>query len=170
MNVEAARAAHQALLKSGVNFVACLPDSAFQELYVPLSADPEITYVQVASENDGVGVCMGAWLGGMKPALLVENTGFTLGTYALLRGPMAFGVPMLLLISHRGDLGDERWFSVPFGWGTKPLLDLRFVHQLNEFANLFGRRLWCSRVLCECRKRRGQCRPEAARVDARRGQ
>ena len=87
----------------------------------------------MASENDGVGVCMGAWLGGMKPALLVENTGFTLGTYALLRGPMAFGVPMLLLISHRGELGDERWFSVPFGWATKPLLDsMRITHRSVE--------------------------------------
>ena len=109
MNVDAANRAHEALIKSGVNFVACLPDSAFQELYVPLSADPEITYVQVASENDGVGVCMGAWLGGMKPALLVENTGFTLGTYALLRGPMAFGVPMLLLISHRARVALENF-------------------------------------------------------------
>lgn len=129
MKSEAAKAAHEALLKSGVNFVACLPDSAFQELYLPLSEDPKITYLQVASENDGVGVCMGAWLGGMKPALLIENTGFTLGTYALLRGPMAFGVPMLLLISHRGDLGDERWFSVPFGWGTKPLLESMRITQ-----------------------------------------
>jgi len=133
MNADAANRAYQALIKSGVNFVACLPDSAFQELYLPLSADPQITYVQVASENDGVGVCMGAWLGGMKPALLVENTGFTLGTYALLRGPMAFGVPLLLLISHRGELGDERWFSVPFGWSTKPLLDsMRITHRSVE--------------------------------------
>src|SRR6201991_3740775 len=108
MNVDAAKAAHEALIKPGVNFVPCLADSASRKSYVPLSADPKITCVQVASENDGVGVCMGAWLGGMKPALLVENTGFTLGTYALLRGPMAFGVPMLLLISHRGKLGDER--------------------------------------------------------------
>ena len=69
MNADAAKTAHEALIKSGVNFVACLPDSSFQELYVPLSAEPKITYVQVASENDGVGVCMGAWLGGMKPAL-----------------------------------------------------------------------------------------------------
>ena len=133
MNVDAAKAAHETLVKSGVNFVACLPDSAFQELYLPVSSDPQITYVQVASENDGVGVCMGAWLGGMKPTLLVENTGFTLGTYALLRGPMAFGVPMLLLISHRGELGDERWFSVPFGWATKPLLDsMRITHRSVE--------------------------------------
>jgi sulfopyruvate decarboxylase subunit alpha len=130
MKADAARVAHETLVKCGVNFVACLPDSAFQELYMPLSADPRITYVQIASENDGVGVCMGAWLGGMKPALLVENTGITLGTYALLRGPIAFGVPILLLISHRGELGDERWFSVPFGWGTKPLLDgMRIAHR-----------------------------------------
>ena len=58
MNIDAAKAAHEALIKSGVNFIACLPDSAFQELYLPVSNDPKITYVQVASENDGVGVCM----------------------------------------------------------------------------------------------------------------
>ena len=133
MKAEGAQAAHEAIVKAGINFIACLPDSAFQELYIPLSNDPRVTYVQVASENDGVGICMGAWLGGLKPALLVENTGFTLGSYALMRGPIAFGVPILLLISHRGELGDERWFSVPFGWGTKPLLDgMRISHRSIE--------------------------------------
>ena len=48
MNIDAAKAAHESLVKSGVNFVACLPDSAFQELYLPVSSDPKITYVQVA--------------------------------------------------------------------------------------------------------------------------
>ena len=41
MKLDAAKAAHEALVKSGINFVACLPDSAFQELYLPLSADPQ---------------------------------------------------------------------------------------------------------------------------------
>ena len=53
----------------------------------------------------------------------MENTGFALTCYALLRGPIAFGVPVLLLISYRGHFGDQRWFSVPFGWGTEPLLE-----------------------------------------------
>ena len=39
MKSDAANLAHDALVKCGVNFVACLPDSAFQELYLPLSAE-----------------------------------------------------------------------------------------------------------------------------------
>jgi sulfopyruvate decarboxylase subunit alpha len=123
MNTEAAREALDALVDSGINFAACLPDSAFQELYLPLSAESKIDYIQVANEGDGVGICMGAWLGGKKPALIMENTGFAVTPYALMRGPIPFGVPMLLLIACRGGFHDQRWFSVPMGWGTTPLLE-----------------------------------------------
>jgi len=123
MKNEAAKEALDALIDSGIDFAACLPDSAFKELYEPLSAKSEIDYVQVANEGDGVGICMGAWLGGKKPVLVMENSGFAVTPYALMRGPIAFGIPMLLLIAHRGGFHDERWFSVPFGWGTEPLLD-----------------------------------------------
>ncbi len=122
MKDEVAAEAHRCLTKAGIDFVACMPDSAFLELYQRLEADSGIRYIQVANESDGVGICMGAWLGGARPALLMENTGFALSCYALLRGPAAFGVPMLLLISYRGGFGDQRWFSVPFGWATEPLL------------------------------------------------
>ena len=122
MKDEVAAEAHRCLTESGVDFVACMPDSAFLELYQRLEADSGVRYLQVANESDGVGVCMGAWLGGGRPAMLMENTGFALSCYALLRGPAAFGVPMLLLISYRGGFGDQRWFSVPFGWATEPLL------------------------------------------------
>ncbi len=123
MNSQAAENALNALIDAGVDFVACLPDSAFKELYEPLSVEPKVDYVQVANEGDGVGICMGAWLGGKKPVLIMENTGFAVTPYALMRGPIPFGVPMLLLIAHRGGFHDQRWFSVPMGWGTAPLLD-----------------------------------------------
>ncbi len=123
MKPEAAKEALDALLASGIDFAACLPDSAFQELYLPLSTESGVDYIQVANEGDGVGICMGAWLGGKKPVLIMENTGFAVTPYALMRGPIPFGVPMLLLIAHRGGFHDQRWFSVPMGWGTEPLLD-----------------------------------------------
>jgi sulfopyruvate decarboxylase TPP-binding subunit len=131
MNTEAAKEALYALVDSGIDFAACLPDSAFQELYMPLSAESKIDYVQVANEGDGVGICMGAWIGGKKPVLIMENTGFAVTPYALMRGPIPFGVPMLLLIAHRGGFHDQRWFSVPMGWGTMPLLDaMRISYEL----------------------------------------
>jgi sulfopyruvate decarboxylase TPP-binding subunit len=123
MKTEAAKEALEALIDSGIDFAACMPDSAFQELYVPLSVESKIDYVQVANEGDGVGICMGAWLGGKKPVLVMENSGFAVTPYALMRGAIAFGIPMLLLIANRGGFHDQRWFSVPFGWGTEPLLD-----------------------------------------------
>ena len=95
MKPEAAKEALDALLASGIDFAACLPDSAFQELYLPLSAESRVDYIQVANEGDGVGICMGAWLGGKKPVLIMENTGFAVTPYALMRGPIPFGVPML---------------------------------------------------------------------------
>jgi sulfopyruvate decarboxylase subunit alpha len=123
MKSEAAKVTLDSSVSSGINFAACLPDSAFKELYEPLSEQSQIDYVQVANEGDGVGICMGAWLGGKKPVLIMENTGFAVTPYALMRGPIPFGVPMLLLIAHRGGFHDQRWFSVPMGWGTSPLLD-----------------------------------------------
>ena len=131
MKPEAADRALDALIDSGIDFAACLPDSAFQELYLPLSAEPKVDYIQVANEGDGVGICMGAWIGGKKPVLIMENTGFMVTPYALMRGPIAFGVPMLLLIAHRGGFHDQRWFSVPMGWGTEPMLDaMRVSYEL----------------------------------------
>lgn len=131
MKPEAAAETLDALIGAGIDFVACLPDSAFKELYEPLSKNRKVTYIQVANEGDGVGICMGAWLGGHKPALIMENTGFALACYALLRGPIAFGIPTLLVVAHRGGFHDERWFSVPFGWATTSLLEaMRISHRL----------------------------------------
>jgi sulfopyruvate decarboxylase TPP-binding subunit len=60
---EAAELTLKALLDSGIDFAACLPDSAFQELYLPLSTQKGIDYIQVANEGDGVGICMPGWEG-----------------------------------------------------------------------------------------------------------
>ncbi len=127
MNSQATGKTHEALIEAGINFVACLPDSALNKLYEPLSNDPRVTYVQVANEGGSVGVCMGAWIGGLRPAMLMENTGFTLTCYALLCGPLTFGVLILLLMSYRGGFNDQRWFSVPVGWSTEPLLNALLV-------------------------------------------
>ena len=61
MKIEAAKETLGALVDSGIDFAACLPDSAFKEIYEPLSMEPKIDYVQVANEGDGVGAWAPGW-------------------------------------------------------------------------------------------------------------
>ena len=71
----------------------------------------------------------------------MENTGFAVTPYALMRGPIPFGVPMLLLIAHRGGFHDQRWFSVPMGAGMffcrhREAVNAAFETPLNEGLKL----------------------------------
>ncbi len=122
MSKETARIVLQGLKEAGIDFVVSLPDSALKELNQLVKNDPELPYVPVCNEGDGIAICGGAWLGGRRPAMLMENSGLSLGAYALRRSALTFGFPMLLLMSYRGEFGEARWFSVTNGWGIEPLL------------------------------------------------
>jgi sulfopyruvate decarboxylase subunit alpha len=83
-------------------------------------------HVPVANEQDGIGICAGAYLGGKKPAFLGENAGFVLATYALLSTIHVFGgFPMLLVVDHRGDFGEGvGYFYYGAGIQLPRILDL----------------------------------------------
>ncbi len=95
------------LKTAGIDFIATLPCTVTAPLLPAIAAEPGFKHVPVANEGDGVVICAGAWLGGKRPALLIENTGILTGTYALtgLDG-MYGGMPLVLLVDHRGSFGD----------------------------------------------------------------
>ena len=72
----------------------------------------------------GVGVCAGAWLAGKRPALLIPTSGLLVASWPLTSVNMAWGVPLLLLIPYRGDIGDAFWLMGPYKNTTEPLLDV----------------------------------------------
>jgi len=110
-------------LKSvGVGMIVSLPDSWLVDVQVLASKDPELRNVLVANEGDGVAICGGAWLGGTKSAMLLENSGLLVATYALARFHVTFGVPTLILASYRGDIGDGNWNLSTMGRVTEPVL------------------------------------------------
>ncbi len=111
-----------ALRDTGVQLIASVPDSRFADLERIVDQDSEFRHVLVANEADGLAICGGAWLGGTKSAMLMENSGLLLSTYVLTRFHIAFGVPNLLLVSYRGDLGDGNWWASPLGRITEPVL------------------------------------------------
>lgn len=112
---------HDGLRENDVDFVIGLPSSGLVAAQQKCLHDPSMRYVQVAHEGTGIGLCAGAWLGGKRPAALVENFGIFAAGYHLLRGNQLFGIPTLLVGEYRGDAGDQEIFSEP-GEVTEPFL------------------------------------------------
>ncbi|OGQ84277.1 MAG: hypothetical protein A3F90_00040 [Deltaproteobacteria bacterium RIFCSPLOWO2_12_FULL_60_19] len=136
MRAEAVEAVVQGLKQAGVDFISLLPDSDFSELQRRVGDDRGFAYVPVSSEAIGVGVCAGAWLGGKKPALLVPTSGFLVAVWPLTSLCMAWGLPLLLLIPYRGDIGDAFWLMGPYKDTTEPLLSVLHIPYVVVLNNL----------------------------------
>ena len=110
-----------ALKRARVDLVATLPDLKIVELVKAIDKDPELKHVPLCREEEGVGICAGAYLAGKKPALLMQNAGLLNSCNALTTTCLQFQIPVLLLIYYAGDFGDRGFATV--GSVTEPVLD-----------------------------------------------
>lgn len=107
MKEEAVIAIIEGMKEAGIDFVATLPCMAVAPLLPHIEREAQFKHVPVCNEGDGMVICAGAWMGGKKPALLIENTAVLLGAYAMTGiNYMYGGVPMLLIVDHKGSFGD----------------------------------------------------------------
>lgn len=111
------------LKAAGVSVVCYLPDSLFKELYPALDADPDIRTIRVTNEGEGAAICGGLFLSGKRAALIMENSGLRAAIEPLARMGMGAGIPVVMLMSYRGDLGENNWWAIPHGMTMEPLLD-----------------------------------------------
>ncbi len=116
-----ARTILEGLKQAGVDFVATLPDLKIVDVIRGLDKDPAFKHVPLCREEEGVGICAGAYLTGKRPALLMQNGGFLNSCNALTTTCLQFGIPVLLLIYYAGDLGDRGFTTV--GSVTEPVLE-----------------------------------------------
>ncbi|MBI2371855.1 MAG: sulfopyruvate decarboxylase [Deltaproteobacteria bacterium] len=110
------------LKEAGVTFISYLSDTWLKEVYERVTRDPHFRVVAATNEGEGVGICAGAWLSGLRSAMIMENSGLRVATEPLARLGLTHGIPVLLLMSFRGDLGDQNWWSQPHGLTMEPLL------------------------------------------------
>jgi len=108
-----------ALKEARINFIASLPSKALAPLTDAISAAEGFIHVPVAHEGDAIGICAGASLVGKKPAIVMQNCGLILASYALLDSIYWFGgFPFLLILDHRGAFGDSGGFIFS-GYGVQ---------------------------------------------------
>ena len=108
------------LKKAGIDFVASLPDEKMLEVIRAVETDPDLKHVPLCREEEGIGICAGAYLAGKKTAIIMQNAGFLNSCNALTTTALQFGMPILLLIYYAGDIGDNAFHMV--GLVTEPVL------------------------------------------------
>jgi sulfopyruvate decarboxylase subunit alpha len=108
------------LKKAGIDFVATLPDEKMLELIRAVENDSGLKHVPLCREEEGIGICAGAYLAGKRTALIMQNAGFLNSCNALTTTSMQFQIPALLLIYYAGDFGDRGFTTL--GSVTEPVL------------------------------------------------
>lgn len=121
--INSTEAVYKGMKRAGIDFVASVPCVNLQELLCLVDSDPEMLHVPVTREEEGVGVCAGAYLGGKRPALLMQNSGLGNSINALASLNGLYSIPLLMIISHRGGKGEPIVGQVPMGRLTPKLLD-----------------------------------------------
>ena len=117
---EAARTIWGGLKTAGINLVATLPDVNLAQLLHEIEQDSDVLHVPLCREEEGIGICAGAYLVGRKCAAIMQNGGFFNSNNAIVSTLLQYQIPLLLLIYYAGDIGD-RTFSTS-GAMTEPVL------------------------------------------------
>lgn len=110
------------LAANGVDFVTTVPCKQLAGVIAELEQRPEIFHIPSNKEDEGMGLCAGAFMGGRRPAIIMQNTalGVTLNTLATLI--QFYRMPLPMLISYRGELGEPVACQVEMAVHTKALL------------------------------------------------
>src|SRR5947199_9314863 len=108
------------LKEAGINLMTSVPDINLLDLINLLYEDKDVTHMPVGREEEGIGVCTGAYLGGRRVAMLMQNGGLMNSCNGLTTTALQFGIPILLLIYYAGDMGDNAFHML--GLVTEPVL------------------------------------------------
>ena len=113
---------YQALKKCGIGLVSALPETWLVHLIRMAEEDPQMILVRLAKEEEGVGISAGAYLAGVKSAMLMQNHGFLASVNGIVSLAHLYKIPLLLLISYRGEFGERDPWQTQGGGVTEDVL------------------------------------------------
>jgi sulfopyruvate decarboxylase alpha subunit len=113
---------YRTLKQVGVQQVAMVPDAGHSRLIRSFEADPETRVVTLTTEEEGVAMLAGAWLGGQRGVLLLQSSGVG-NCINMLSLPAICHMPLLMIVTMRGDWGEFNPWQIPMGQGTQAVLE-----------------------------------------------
>ena len=112
----------ESLVESDVSFVTTVPCKQLAGVIARIDAHEAIRHVPCNKEDEGMGLCAGAYLGGKRPAIVMQNTAIGVTVNTLVTLTQFYRMPLPMLISYRGEVGEPVACQVEMAVHTKALL------------------------------------------------
>jgi sulfopyruvate decarboxylase alpha subunit len=113
---------HRELSGAGVRVVGYVPDAGHKRLIELCQGDKKMRAVVLSTEEEGIGLAAGAWLGGQKCVLLMQSSG--VGNVVNVLGMVReCRFPLVTLVTMRGEQGEFNPWQVPMGQAVRPVLE-----------------------------------------------
>ncbi len=109
-----------------VELVSFVPDGGLKRLIELCQADPEIRAVTLTTEEEGIALSAGAFLGGQRAALLMQSSGVG-NCINMLSLPRICNLPLFMLITMCGEWGEFNPWQVPMGQSAPTVLETNGV-------------------------------------------
>lgn len=127
------------LKENGFDFGVTFPSSKLKHLLEMIEGDDEIFTVPVTREEEGVGVCAGAYLAGKKPFMLIQSSGLGNSFNAIASLLKTYRIPILIIAEHRGSYNEKVPAQVPLGVALPGMLgamDIPFIMISSQLDSL----------------------------------
>lgn len=113
VSYENSKVIFQGIKDAGIRSISALPETWLGLLLQRAEDDPEMDLIQVAKEEEAIGVAAGAYFADEPHVLLMQNHGFLAAINGIVSLAQLYGIPLCMLIAFRGHWGE------PYPWHTR---------------------------------------------------
>lgn len=109
-------------VNNNIEFVTTVPCKQLAGVIDKIEASSDIYHIPSNKEDEGIGLCAGAYMGGKRSAIIMQNTAIGVTVNTLVALTQYYRMPLPMLISYRGELGEPVACQVEMAVHTKALL------------------------------------------------
>lgn len=113
---------YDTLRRAEVAHVSYVPDAGHARLIERSIKDPDMKTTVLTTEEEGIAIATGAWLGGLRSVVLMQSSGVG-NCINMLSLPVQTRTPLLMLVTMRGEWGEFNPWQVPMGQATQAALE-----------------------------------------------
>jgi sulfopyruvate decarboxylase subunit alpha len=148
VSIANSRAVYDGVKACGIRLISTVPETWLVEVVRLADADPAMTLVHVATEQETVGISMGAYFAGVPSAIVMQNHGLLASINSIVSGAQLYRIPLLMLVSYRGELGERDPWQTEGGAVTEDVLRaLRIPYALVETPDHAAPRIAAAQAL-----------------------